>query len=91
VTLCSFLKRDPFKLGCTGNKHVSLLADSPGSQMSGALLFSRDAVKTPPVGGENFSGCGRLSGGARVEGGGEVRVEVGDGVEKRIDVGLEMM
>jgi hypothetical protein len=29
--------------------HISLLADPPGSQVSGALLFSWNALKTPPV------------------------------------------
>jgi hypothetical protein len=46
--------------------------------VSGALLFSWNAVKTPPVGGEKCSSCGRFSGGAGVEG--EVGAEV-DGVE----------
>jgi hypothetical protein len=38
------------------------------------------AITTSPVGGE-CSRCGRFSGGAGVEGGGEVGAEVCDGVE----------
>jgi hypothetical protein len=70
--------------------HVSLLADPPGSQVSGALLLSWNAMKTPPVEGEKCSCCGRFSRGAGVEGGGEVGAEV-DVVEYEIDVGLGMM
>jgi hypothetical protein len=55
--------------------------------VSGALLFSRSAIKTPPKGGEKCSRCGRLSGGGGVDGGGEVGAEFGDGVEDEIDVG----
>jgi hypothetical protein len=58
--------------------------------VSGALLFSWTETKNPPVGGEKRSRCGRLSGGAGVEGGDEVGAEV-DGVEDKIDVGVEMM
>jgi hypothetical protein len=56
--------------------------------VSGALLFSWDAIKPPHVGRENCSRCGRLSGGAgwRCRGG-----EVGDGVEDEIDVSVGMM
>jgi hypothetical protein len=64
--------------------HVSLLADPPGSQVSGALL----SLKTPPVGGEKCSSCGTLSEGAEVERGGEVKAGVDDGVEDGIDVAV---
>jgi hypothetical protein len=56
--------------------HVSLLADPPVSQVSGELLFSWNAIKLPPVGGEKCSRRGRFSGGAGVEGGGEVGAEI---------------
>jgi hypothetical protein len=59
--------------------HASLLADPPGSQVSGALLFSWNVIRTPPVGGEKCSCCDRFSGGAGVEGGGEVGAEVDGG------------
>jgi hypothetical protein len=35
--------------------------------VSGALLSSRIAIKTPPVGGEKCSRCDRLGGGGGVE------------------------
>jgi hypothetical protein len=54
--------------------HVSVLGDPPGSQVGGAKFTSTNAIKTPPVGIEKCSRCGRLSGGAGVEGGGEVEV-----------------
>jgi hypothetical protein len=63
----------------------------PGSRVSGALLFSWNAIQLPPVRGEKCSRCGRLSGGAGVDGGGEVGGEVGDGVEDEVDVGVGMM
>jgi hypothetical protein len=58
--------------------------------VSGVLLFSWNAITTPPVGGEKCSRRGRFDGGAGVEGGGEVRAEV-DGIEDEIDVGVGMM
>jgi hypothetical protein len=56
-----------------------------------ALLFSRKAIKTTLVGGEECSRCGRLSGNSGnigVEVGDDVGGEVGDGV---IDVGVAKM
>jgi hypothetical protein len=47
-----------------------------------------DAVKTPLVGGEKYSSCGKLSEGAVVESGGEVKAGVHDGVEDGIDVSV---
>jgi hypothetical protein len=41
------IKRDLFELGCIDNEHT------PGSQVSGALLLSWNATKTPPVRAEN--------------------------------------
>jgi hypothetical protein len=46
-----------------------------------------NTLKTPAVGGGKCSRCGRLSGGAGVEGGGEVGAEV----EDETDVGAGMM
>jgi hypothetical protein len=68
-----------------------ILADPPGLQVGGALLFSRNAIKTPPRGGEACSRSDRLSGDTELEGGGEVGAEVGAGVEDELDVSVLMM
>jgi hypothetical protein len=59
--------------------------------VGGALLFSRNAIKTPPGGREECSRSDRLTGDTELEDGGEVGAEVGAGVEDALDVGVLMM
>jgi hypothetical protein len=70
--------------------HVSLLADPPGSQVSGALQTLWECNKTLPIGGEKCSSCGALSEDAGVESENEVKAGVGvdSDVEDGIDIGI---
>jgi hypothetical protein len=66
--------------------HVSFLADSPGSQVSGALQTLWECYKTPPVGGEKCASCGTSNEGAGVES--ENEVKAGVGVDDDVEDGI---
>jgi hypothetical protein len=70
--------------------HVSLLADPPGSQVSGALQTLWECYRNSSYRGKKCSSCGMLSEGAGVESEDEVEAGVGvdDGVVDGVDIGV---
>jgi hypothetical protein len=70
--------------------HVSLQADPPGSQVSGALRTLWECYRNSPCRRRKCSSCGTLNEGAELESGGEVKAGVDDGVEDGIDVGVNV-